>query len=58
MEWGIALKKIPIPISESDLRIISLTAFWSKVMEGFVLKWLDKFIGHKIDWGQFGGLKG
>ena len=27
-------------------------------MEGFVLNWLDRIIGHKVDWGQFGGIKG
>ena len=58
IEHGIALKKIPSPETESDLRIISLSVFWSKCMESFVIDWLHKSIGHKLDFSQYGGLKG
>ena len=58
VEHGIALKKVPVPATESDLRVISLTAFWSKCMEQFVIDWLYKEIGHKMDFSQYGGLKG
>ena len=30
----------------------------SKVTEQFVIDWLLKYIGKKIDWGQYGGTKG
>ena len=53
-----ALKKMKVPATESDVRIISLTSFWSKCMESFVIKWLNEAIGHKIDVTQYGGLKG
>ena len=55
---GIPLQKIPDPLTEDDLRIISLTAFFSKVMEKFVIEWLMFFIGDLLDPKQFGGLKG
>ena len=58
IEHGIALKKIPSPETESDLRIINLSVFWSKCMESFVIDWLHKSIGHKLDFSQYGGLKG
>ena len=57
-EFGIPLQKIPDPLTEDDLRIISLTAFFSKVMEKFVIEWLMFFIGDLLDPKQFGGLKG
>ena len=44
--------------SKDDLRIISLTAFFSKVMERFVVDWLMEYIGDWLDPKQFGGLKG
>ena len=58
LEFGTPLQKIPDPTSEDELRIISLTAFFSKVMERFVVDWLMVFIGDKMDPKQFGGLKG
>ena len=58
IEHGLALKKVKVPETEADLRIISLTSFWSKCMEAFVIDWLDKAIGAKIDFTQYGGLKG
>ena len=57
-EHGTPLQKSPNPISEDDLRIISLTAFFSKVMEKFVVEWLMEYIGDRLDPKQFGGLKG
>ena len=50
--------KIPLPESEDDLRPISLTNFFSKVTEHFVVGWLLEYIGDKIDIRQFGGSKG
>ena len=58
IEYGIPLQKKPNPKDEDELRIISLTAFYSKVMETFVMDWLLEFIGHKIDWHQYGGQTG
>ena len=40
------------------MRIISLTPHLSKVCEQFVIIWLLEHIGHKLDWGQYGGVKG
>ena len=58
LEYGTPLQKIPNPLTEDDLRIISLTPFFSKVLERFVVKWLMVYIKDKIDPKQFGGLKG
>ena len=57
-EYGTPLQKTPEPQNEDDLRIISLTAFFSKVMERFVVDWLMEYIGDWLDPKQFGGLKG
>ena len=45
-------------MNEDQLRIISLTAFFSKVFEQFVIEWLVCYIGNKMDWRQYGGQKG
>ena len=58
IENGIPLQKVKDPINEDQLRIISLTAFFSKIMEQFVMEWLLFYIGDKIDWRQYGGQKG
>ena len=58
IENGIPLQKVKDPINEDHLRIISLTAFFSKIMEQFVMEWLLFYIGDKIDWRQYGGQKG
>ena len=58
LEHGIPLQKNPNPKNEDDLRVISLTAFYSKVLERFVMDWLLEHIGHLIDWHQYGGQKG
>ena len=47
-----------MPETEDDLRPISLTSFFSKVAEHFVVMWLMEFIEDKIDVRQYGGLKG
>ena len=58
LEHVIPIGKIPLPDTEDDLRPISLTPFFSKVTEHFVVQWLLEFIGEKIDFRQYGGLKG
>ena len=58
IEYGTPIKKVEVPLSEDDLRVISLTPFLSKVFERFVVNWLRKYIGHKIDPKQFGDGKG
>ena len=57
-EFGTPIQKQQNPISEDHLRIISLTPYLSKVCEQFVIIWLLEHIGHKLDWGQYGGVKG
>ena len=57
-EWVTAISKVPIPESEDDLRPISLTPFFSKVTEHFVVMWLLDYIGEQIDFRQYGGIKG
>ena len=58
LEHIVPVGKIPMPESEDDLRPISLTSFFSKVTEHFVVMWLMSFIKNKIDFRQYGGLKG
>ena len=58
MEYISAIGKIPLPETEDDLRPISLTSFFSKVTEHFVVMWLMKFIGDQMDFRQYGGSKG
>ena len=55
LEHVIPIAKITQPLSEDDLRPISLTPFFSKVTEHFVVKWLFQYVGHKIDFRQYGG---
>ena len=58
MEYVTPIGKIPQPQSEDDLRPISLTNFFSKMIEHFVVMWLLSFIWDKIDFRQYGGTKG
>ena len=58
IEYGTALQKKQNPETEDDLRIISLTKFFSKVYERFVVSWLLHYVGDKLDWGQYGAMKG
>ena len=57
-EYTTPISKVPVPATEDDLCPISLTPFFSKVMEHFVVKWLLDMFGHKLDFRQYGGLKG
>ena len=56
-EYGIPLQKQTNPENEDQLRIISLTSFFSKNFENFVIEWLMKYVGDKIDPNQYGGQK-
>ena len=58
IENVVPIAKTTSPENEDDIRPISLTPFYSKVAEHFVVSWLLNFIGHKIDFRQYGGLKG
>jgi hypothetical protein len=58
VEYVTPIGKIPQPETEDDLRPIALTAFFSKVMEQFVVMWLMEIVGDKIDIRQYGGTKG
>ena len=58
LEHVIPIGKVQIPETEDDLRPISLTPFFSKVAEHFVAKWLLDYVGDKLDFRQYGGLKG
>ena len=58
LEQGIALKKVPVPLSEDEIRIISLTPFFSKQYEKVVMEWLLHFISDKLDLSQYGGRRG
>ena len=58
LEHVVPIGKIPLPESEDDLRPISLTSFFSKVTEHFVVMWLLDYIKDKIDFRQYGGCKG
>lgn len=58
VEYGTALQKVPNPETEDQLRIISLTSYFSKVYEQFVIEWLLLYVGDQIDWNQYGGVKG
>ena len=58
MEYVTPIGKIAMPETEDDIRPISLTNFFSKVAEHFIVTWLLEYIGEKIDIRQFGGSKG
>ena len=58
LEYVTPLANVPQSESEYDLRPISLTNFFSKVTERFVVKWLLECIGTKLDIRQYGGIKG
>ena len=58
VEYVTPIGKVPQPESEDDIRPISLTNFFSKVMEHFVVMWLLDIIGDKMDFRQYGGVKG
>ena len=52
------ISKIAEPKSEDDLRPISLTHSFSKILEQFIVSWLLDHIGLKMDFRQYGGTKG
>ena len=58
LEYVVPIGKTPVPESEDDLRPISLTPFFTKVLERFVLVWLMSYLEDKLDFRQYGGLKG
>ena len=58
LEHVTPIGKVSSPESADDLRPISLTAFFSKVAEHFVVEWLMNFIKDKIDFRQYGGTRG
>ena len=58
LEHVVPIGKIPMPETEDDLRPISLTPFFSKVTEHFIVMWLMEYIRDKIDFRQYGGLRG
>ena len=57
IENGVPLQKISPPKSEDDLRIISKTPFFSKVLEGYLCEWLLDVIQPYLDQNQY-GMKG
>ena len=54
IENGVPLVKTSPPESESDLRVISKTPYFSKLYEAFVCDWLMKIIKPYLDPDQFG----
>ena len=58
VEYGTPLQKKKNPVTEDDLRIISLTNYFSKQFEQFVITWLLEYIGSQLDWGKYGDVKG
>ena len=58
VEEVLALKKVPWPKSEDDLRKISLTPFFTKIYEKFVVERLLFYTSEKLDTNPYGGRKG
>ena len=52
------LKKVPTPITFNDIRAISVSPMLPSQFEKIVVRWLLSYIGPKIDWAQYGGMKG
>ena len=58
IEYITPVAKIQSPLTEDDLRPIAMTAFFSKVMEQFIVGWLLEINGEQMDFRQYGGTKG
>ena len=58
IEHGLPLKKTSLPENEDQIRIISLTPFFSKIFEKIVMTWLLEYLQEHLDWSQYGGQKG
>jgi hypothetical protein len=50
--------KVPQPETLKDLRKISCTSDYNKLLEGFLKEYILQDIGHNIDLSQYGGKKG
>ena len=58
LEYVTPIGKKTLPETEDDLRPISLTPFFSKVTEQFVVQWIMDYAKEKIDFRQYGGFRG
>ena len=52
------VKKIPNPESENGIRPISLISILFKILEDFVVCWMNEGVRNDIDPQQFGSLRG
>ena len=57
-EYHLPIKKVPIPITEDDLRGLGLTQFISKRLEMVLINWIWPYIYPHIDPAQLGGVPG
>ena len=57
-EWHLPIKKKQEPKSEDDLRTLGLTAFFSKRLEAFLIKWIWPYILPHLSRDQMGGIPG
>ena len=57
-EYQIPIPKVSAPISEDQVKNISLTSFLSRVLESILCDWLLPIVDPFLDPGQYGGLKG
>ena len=57
-EYQTPIPKSHPPMTENDLRLISCTAFVSKVYESFLRDWLMPIISPHLDSSNYGGMKG
>ena len=58
VEYGTIIPKTYPPELIDNTRVISKTAYLSKIYESFLVEWLLSFIGKFIDTAQYGGFKG
>ena len=57
-EWHLPIKKKQEPKTEDDLRTLGLTAFFSKRLEAFLIKWIWPYIHPHLSHDQMGGIPG